>query len=226
MSILNGPNGEFQLTPKPTERRGLGGVAEEAFAGTARSSCASSDVPVGHEPPAGMVESCRRRRALAQAVGGQDRTDKRGSPGSKSLVSGFLRPNTAPTSTKTDGRMPSSRTPRAERNFELGAGQIISPAAERVVGDRVAVGRPRRTSPVGIVTIGRALDARADAANVEAADLRLAEEEAVGQPDRIDARAAAVLEAVDVAALGRSEKMKPPQTFQYFAPLTRRAQIL
>ena len=24
MSIRNGPNGEFQLTPKPTERRGLG----------------------------------------------------------------------------------------------------------------------------------------------------------------------------------------------------------
>ena len=28
ISILNGPNGEFQLTPKPTERRGLGGIAE------------------------------------------------------------------------------------------------------------------------------------------------------------------------------------------------------
>jgi hypothetical protein len=24
MSILNGPNGEFQFTPKPTETRGLG----------------------------------------------------------------------------------------------------------------------------------------------------------------------------------------------------------
>ena len=55
---------------------------------------------------------------------------------------------------------------------------------------------------VDVEQIGRALDARADAANVEAADLRAAEEEAVGEPHRIDVRRA-VLEAVDIAALER-----------------------
>src|SRR5207237_5806113 len=49
--------------------------------------------------------------------------------------------------------------------------------------------------------VAQALDARADATNVQAANLRIAEEEAVGEPDRIDPWRAG-FEAVDVAALG------------------------
>src|SRR3546814_6849119 len=46
ISILNGPNGEFQLTPKPTDTRGLGVSPTYSSSKGGRTSVA----PVGHFP--------------------------------------------------------------------------------------------------------------------------------------------------------------------------------
>jgi hypothetical protein len=92
-----------------------------------------------------------------------------------------LTPNTAPTSRKIDGRRPEFLGAGTERNLDLAAGQVVSAAAERVVGEAAPVGQR-----VAVDVERDAEHARADAADVEAADLRLAKEEAVGQADRID----------------------------------------
>ena len=75
---------------------------------------------------------------------------------------------------------------RAQRNLELGVAEIVELAAQRIVDDLVAVGHGDADCHRRRSTIGLAQHARADAANVEAADLRLAEEEAVGQANIVD----------------------------------------
>src|SRR5690606_37346909 len=72
---------------------------------------------------------------------------------------------------------------RAERDLELSAAQIERGATERIVLVAAIVQRKERCRAVIVDRVEPPYDARADPANVEAADLRLAQEEPVGQPN-------------------------------------------
>src|SRR3546814_15572747 len=84
------------------------------------------------------------------------------------------------------------------RNIEFDPALIIGAAAERVVdlAAIVVAGVDHRVERV----IGRGIadDARADAANIEAAHLRLTQEEAVGQADLVARRRRAPTERIDI----------------------------
>ena len=186
MSMRNGPNGEFQLTPTPTERRGLGELPRKRSVN-------------------GAMRRARQRFRRAGSCRGAACSSP--SAGQRALVEGERivridveqgRPANAEHRADIDEhRRPEAKIAHrgAERNFELGAAEIVSAAADRIVGDLLSrlVQRDIRRGQSGwrhrYRQIADALDARTDAANVEAADLRAAEEEAVGQADRIDRRA-------------------------------------
>src|SRR3546814_3967567 len=77
--------------------------------------------------------------------------------------------------------------------------QIISLAPQRVVVNPILVGDERLVA-VGVGGVRDTLHARPHAADVEAAELRFAEIEAIDDADLVDAGAAALLERDDVAA--------------------------
>src|SRR3546814_3480891 len=68
-------------------------------------------------------------------------------------------------------------------------------------------------------------DARTDAANVETAHLRFAEEEAVGQADLVARRRRARAERIDIAALGRDVEDEAAAEVEVLRPLKARADI-
>src|SRR3546814_4673457 len=77
ISILNGPNGEFQLTPKPTDTRGLGVSPTYSSSKGGRTSVA----PVGHFP----LPSVPTRVPVVLLV----------QPPSEAVSTGSFNPNTA-----------------------------------------------------------------------------------------------------------------------------------
>src|SRR3546814_9218425 len=72
---------------------------------------------------------------------------------------------------------------RAERDLEFGMAQIISLAPQRVVVNPILVGDERLVA-VGVGGVRDTLHARPHAADVEAAELRFAELEAIDDADR------------------------------------------
>ncbi|PAV67305.1 hypothetical protein WR25_05932 [Diploscapter pachys] len=88
----------------------------------------------------------------------------------------------------------------AQRDLQLGADQVIGTAAQRVVDDLIAIGDEDLLA-VRVRRIGLTLHARADATDVEAAELRFTEVEAIGDADAVDAGATALFQRMDIAAL-------------------------
>ena len=100
---------------------------------------------------------------------------------------------------------------RTGRQFELDPAHVISMAAKRVAD---VLGFEQLAG----VIVAAPDDARPDAADVEPAQRRRRAEEAIGQPDRIRAGRRALLERVDVAALGVRGEDEPV----LLAPIFRR----
>src|SRR3546814_15320565 len=94
ISILNGPNGEFQLTPKPTDTRGLGVSPTYSSSKGGRTSVA----PVGHFP----LPSVPTRVPVVLLV----------KTPSAEVRTGSFNPNTAPAPPNIDGLSPISLADR------------------------------------------------------------------------------------------------------------------
>ena len=132
-SIRSGPNGEIQLTPMPIDRRGLAELPRK------------NSLNPGTRVNPSSCPMWRRRSSTVHRTGRHVESPCPSVFGTGTQVAMMSRQDRAwsarhsdPTSMNADGRRPTLRKPRTDRDLELEPAHVIGPAAKRV-GDLVIV---------------------------------------------------------------------------------------